>query len=155
MIVTQVVKTFASWWVSHISHYHGKITLKYERYNIRIFLYTTVVWVILHFVEGLVCAFTYQQNSNSFSESAQQSLADADMHFYETHDLIVVSFKANKDYEDTFTLSYYAQTVLRNCLLFMLTYLSVTIDTPQFFVIGIIIISSSIFIYINFSRTER
>lgn len=75
------------------------------------------------------------------------------MHFYETHDLIVVSFKANKDYEDTFTLSYYTQTVIRNCLLFLFTYLSVSIETPQFLIIGIIIIGSGIFVYINFSRT--
>lgn len=84
-----------------------------------------------------------------------KSLAKAKMHFFEEHDLIVVALKANKDFEDTFNLTYYFQTTVRNMLLFLFTLLSVSLEVPQFFAVGGILAILAVVVYVGFSRTER
>lgn len=77
------------------------------------------------------------------------------MSFFESHDLIVVALKSNKDFEDTFTISYYFQTVLRNLLLYIVIFGSVAMENPEFTFIGLTISGFGIFVYLNFSRAER
>jgi ABC-type multidrug transport system fused ATPase/permease subunit len=114
-----------------------------------------MLFAFIHLVEGILSAYLSKQNSNAFSEHTMKSLARADMEFFETHDLIVVALKSNKDFEDTFTITYYFQTVLRNSLLFLATYIGVTIETPEFWAIGLIVLLCGVTLYLNFSRAER
>lgn len=100
-------------------------------------------------------AYLSQQNSEQFSAKTMKALAKSDMTWFEEHDLIVVAYKANKDFEDTFTLTYYLQTVTRNILLFLFTLLSVAMEVPSFFIVGIVIAALSAGVYLAFSRAER
>jgi ABC-type multidrug transport system fused ATPase/permease subunit len=155
MIASQIVKAFGAWWISHVNHHHGKILLKHEHHNTRIFLQVISLFVVFHLVEGLISAYLSKTNSDSFSDTAIQSLARSEMRFFEEHDLIVVALKANKDFEDTFSIIYYFQTVLRNILLFLFTLFSISIEAPEFLIVGAFIAITAVVSYTLFSRTER
>lgn len=83
----------------------------------------TVTFSVLFLLETIVSAQLYKQNSDRLSDKATACLSRSKMDFFREHDLIVVAYKANKDFEDSFVLTYYFQTVIRNSLLFIFTVL--------------------------------
>jgi len=98
MLVSQLLKALAAYWVSHVSHAHGKVSVKQERYNSNVFVQAIITFCLVHFAEGILSAYLSKENSDRFSDKAIKSLARSKMSFFQEHDLIAVVFKANKDF---------------------------------------------------------